>query len=134
MNQPCQEKEWGNKAYYCFFDLTLQVIGGKWKLMVIFHLAEQGTLRFGELRRTLPGITERMLVKQLRELEADGIVARKVHNTVPPCVEYSLTSTGLSLIPTIHTMRAWGENYEKNYSGKVFPVEDGFESPHDLGE
>ena len=89
---------------------TLAIIGGKWKILILYHLCA-GTQRFNELRRLLPDITQRMLTLQLRELEDDGIVHREVYPQVPPKVEYSLTEFGTTLMPVIDVMHAWGEQY-----------------------
>lgn len=91
----------------CPVEATLELIGGKWKGVILYHLMER-TYRFGELKRTMPGITQHMLTKQLRELEADGIIHRKVYAEVPPKVEYSLTKSGESLRQVIMMMRDWG--------------------------
>ena len=91
----------------CPVEATLELIGGKWKGVILYHLMER-TYRFGELKRTMPGITQHMLTKQLRELESDGIVHRKVYAEVPPKVEYSLTESGESLREVIMMMRDWG--------------------------
>ncbi|HZG58949.1 MAG TPA: winged helix-turn-helix transcriptional regulator [Anoxybacillus sp.] len=99
------------KTYNCEKELTLAVIGGKWKMLILWHLGKDGTKRFGELKALMPGITQRMLVNQLRELEADQIVQRKVYPVVPPKVEYSLTEHGKSLIPILDAMYEWGKNY-----------------------
>jgi len=93
----------------CPVEATLELIGGKWKGVILYHLLER-TYRFGELKRVMPGITQRMLTKQLRELETDGIVHRKVYAEVPPKVEYSLTEIGESLRGIILTMRDWGRS------------------------
>ncbi|MBA2874877.1 winged helix-turn-helix transcriptional regulator [Thermaerobacillus caldiproteolyticus] len=102
------------KIYNCEKELTLAVIGGKWKMLILWHLGKEGTKRFGELKALMPGITQRMLVNQLRELEADLIVQRKVYPVVPPKVEYSLTEHGKSLIPILDAMYEWGKNYMEN--------------------
>lgn len=96
----------------CTIETTAGLIGGRWKAVVIFHLLS-GTLRFGELRRLLPNATARMLTIQLRELEADGLVHRKVFAEVPPRVEYTLTNEGKSLGPIVTAMGAWGKAYER---------------------
>lgn len=93
--------------YSCPVEGTVDVIGGKWKSVIIFHLLD-GTKRFNELKRLNSGITQRMLTLQLRELEADGIVHREVYPVVPPKVEYSLTDFGFSLKPIVVMMREWG--------------------------
>jgi len=110
---PCEAKEIGGKRYRCYFELTLAVIGGKWKPIILHHLARAGWLRFSELRRGMPDITERMLTRQLRELEADGLLHREVFREVPPRVQYSLTEAGASLIPILMAMRDWGVEHER---------------------
>lgn len=92
----------------CPVTRAVQVIGGKWKLSIVFHLMG-GTRRFGELRRLIPGVTQQMLTSQLRELEADGIVHRKVYAEVPPKVEYSLTEVGQELKAVTRHLEKWGE-------------------------
>jgi DNA-binding HxlR family transcriptional regulator len=92
----------------CAVEATLQFIDGKWKGVILYHLLA-ATLRFNELRRLMPHVTQRMLTNQLRELEADGFVARKVYAEVPPKVEYSLTERGRSLEPVILALKAWGD-------------------------
>ncbi len=94
----------------CPVEATLEKIGGKWKGIILYHLLER-TYRFGELRRTMPGITQNMLTKQLRELEGDGLIQRKVYAEVPPKVEYSVTETGESLREIIMKMRDWGKQH-----------------------
>ncbi|BBM84940.1 winged helix-turn-helix transcriptional regulator [Candidatus Uabimicrobium amorphum] len=94
----------------CPVEATLELIGGKWKGVILYHLLER-TYRFGELKRVMPGVTQRMLTKQLRELESDGIINRKVYAQVPPKVEYSVTEVGESLRDIIMTMCKWGKNH-----------------------
>lgn len=91
----------------CPVEAALEIIGGKWKGVVLFHLL-QGTLRFGELQRAVGGVTQRVLTKQLRELEADGLVERTVFPVVPPKVEYCLTERGQSLEPILMALQSWG--------------------------
>lgn len=91
----------------CPVEAALEQIAGKWKGLIIFHLLDE-TLRFNELSRRAVNVTQRSLTKQLRELEADGIVRREVFAEVPPKVEYSLTVKGQSLRPAIEALRAWG--------------------------
>ncbi|TWI58090.1 winged helix-turn-helix transcriptional regulator [Halalkalibacter nanhaiisediminis] len=100
-----------DKMFNCEKELTLSVIGGKWKMLILWHLGREGTKRFGELKALMPGITQRMLVNQLRELEDDLIVHREVYPVVPPKVEYSLTEQGRSLMPILDSMYNWGKNY-----------------------
>jgi DNA-binding HxlR family transcriptional regulator len=97
-------------AYHCPVEATLDVIGGKWKVLILFWL-KGGTLRFGELRRKIPGVSERMLTQQLRELEEHGVVHREVYAVVPPRVEYSLTEYGQTLGPITALMCAWGKEH-----------------------
>lgn len=99
-----------NKEYQCSMELTLDLIGGKWKSLILWHLGEN-TLRFSELRKSLPQVTQKMLTQQLRELEDDGLVKRYIYTQVPPKVEYSLTETGRSLLPILATLCDWGINY-----------------------
>jgi len=96
----------------CPIDSTLKVIGGRWKTAVLYHLSS-GTKRFGELRRQLPNITQRMLTLQLRELEAAGLVRRTVYAEVPPRVEYDLTPWGESLRPVLDALSDWGKRYRR---------------------
>lgn len=100
-----------NKVFNCEKELTLNIIGGKWKMLILWHLGREGTKRFGELKSLMPGITQRMLVNQLRELEEDHIVHREVYPVVPPKVEYSLTELGESLMPILESMYDWGRQY-----------------------
>ena len=94
----------------CPVEVTLDAIGGKYKGMLLYHLLG-GTKRFGELRKLLPGVTQRMLTLQLRELEAVGIVHREVFAVVPPRVDYSLTTMGRSLGPIVRLMQDWGAEH-----------------------
>ena len=92
----------------CAVEAALSLIDGKWKGVVLFHLLER-THRFNEIRRRIPNVTQRMLTNQLRELEADGLIARTVYPQVPPKVEYSLTARGRSLEPVIAALKAWAD-------------------------
>ncbi|WP_319470237.1 helix-turn-helix domain-containing protein [uncultured Pseudodesulfovibrio sp.] len=112
MSGECGLKTCGSKQYYCNVELTLQVIGGKWKPIIIYRLAEEGVLRFSEIKRSIPNITQKMLTQQLREMEADGVVHRKVYPQVPPKVEYSLTEMGKSVMPVVESLCQWGKSYE----------------------
>lgn len=99
------------QAINCEKELTLAVIGGKWKLIILWHLGLEGTKRFSELKKLIPNITQKMLTNQLRELEEDLLVHREVYREVPPKVEYSLTAYGESLIPVLRMMYDWGKKY-----------------------
>ncbi|MET9213672.1 MULTISPECIES: winged helix-turn-helix transcriptional regulator [unclassified Nocardia] len=95
------------RPYSCGIDAALDVVGGKWKALILWALST-GTQRFGDLKRLVPGVTEKMLIQQLRELEHDGIVHREIYAQVPPKVEYSLTDLGVSLNAALVTLGAWG--------------------------
>src|SRR5262245_54806974 len=97
-------------AYGCGLEAALAVIGGKWKPIVLWHLTP-GARRFGELRRLVTGISEKMLIQQLREMEADGIVARRDSQEIPPRVEYSLTRFGVSLAQALRPLCDWGRDH-----------------------
>lgn len=99
----------------CPVTITLDKIGGRWKPLILFHLSH-GTRRYSELKRSIPAITEKMLIQHLRELEKDNLVKRTVMPVVPPHVEYSLTKTGKELSPVLEAMAAWGlkNNPQKN--------------------
>lgn len=97
-----------NKVYHCVLDLTMAYIGGKWKSIILWYLRD-GKKRFGELKKLIPDITERMLTLQLRGLEKDGLVDRKVFAEVPPRVEYKLTGLGQSILPVVEEMVKWGK-------------------------
>ena len=96
-------------------DLSLKVIGGKWKIPIIWMLKD-GVKRYGELRRSLPKVTHKMLTQQLRELESDEIISRKVFPEVPPKVEYNLTFLGQSVIPIIDLLKEWAEQYRSVFT------------------
>lgn len=93
----------------CPIERTLNLIGGKWKTVILWHLGIEGILRYGELRRRMPNITERMFSRQLKELISDGLIERKEYPQVPPKVEYLLTPKGQSLMPVLHLMCDWGK-------------------------
>lgn len=99
----------GKAMYVCGLDAAVDVVGGKWKPMILWALYAGRTLRFGELRRHIAGISEKVLIQQLRELESDGIVHREVYREVPPKVEYSLTPLGASLNEALIPLGEWGD-------------------------
>jgi len=98
----------------CPFELTIELIGGKWKGLILWGLHEKKVLRNGELLRLLPLITQKMLTQQLREMEKDGLINRVIYEQVPPKVEYSLTSHGEALRPILDMMLLWGEKYAQD--------------------
>lgn len=101
----------------CEVETTLKVIGGRWKVLIIRELIA-GVKRFGELQRALPGITQKMLTQQLREMEEDGIVHRQVYAQIPPKVEYSLTTLGESLKPILYAMHEWAVEHLSHINSK----------------
>ncbi|WP_298704861.1 helix-turn-helix domain-containing protein [uncultured Veillonella sp.] len=109
--------------YHLAIDATLEILSGKWKLLILCHLGD-GTLRTGELKRRMPGISQRMLTLQLRDLEKAGIISRKVYKEVPPRVEYSLTERGLSLRHILEDMSDWGSTLieERRQAGEIIEV------------
>ena len=92
----------------CPIRATIEIIGGKWKPVILYYIKTETVCRFGELKKYIPHITKKMLAQQLRELEADGIVNRKVYQQVPPKVEYTLTDYGATLKPMLALMADWG--------------------------
>lgn len=125
----------------CPVDATLSVIGGKWKGIILFHLT-MDTIRYNELQRRLPTVTPRILAKQLRELEEDGVVHREVYQEIPPKVEYSLTEFGRTLIPILNLMEAWGNqlilnileegNVESTSSARIAQLRKALFEPQDV--
>lgn len=99
------------KTYECPVELTVQVIGGKWKALLLWQIRDK-VLRYGEFKRSVPDITHKMLSQCLKELENDGLVKRKVYQVIPPMVEYSLTPEGKRLMPVLEAMQKWGVNYK----------------------
>lgn len=99
----------------CPVATTVGLIGNKWKLLIIRNLLV-GTQRFGELKRTIPGISQKVLTDNLRSMEADGIIKRKVYAEVPPKVEYSLSPLGNSMRPIIKAMETWGTEYKNSFN------------------
>lgn len=103
-----------NEAYNCPMEVTLELIGGKYKTLILWHLIDR-TLRFSELSRLIPQATPKMLTQQLKDLERDGFIVRKVYPVVPPKVEYSLSDFGKTLLPILDVMCDWGRDYmERN--------------------
>ncbi|XMB85831.1 winged helix-turn-helix transcriptional regulator [Mycoplasmatota bacterium WC44] len=108
-------KERNNKVscsnYRCEIEVTLELIGGKWKSLLLWNLRNHEIIRFNEFRRIIPEITQKMLTQQLRTLEEDRLINRKIYNQIPPMVEYSLSEEGKKLIPILDQMDKWGKNY-----------------------
>lgn len=95
-------------AYHCSVEAAIDIVGGKHKVLILWHLSKHGVLRFGELQRLMPQATPKMLTQQLRELEADGMLHRELYHQVPPKTEYSLTERGRSFVPILNALCAWG--------------------------
>lgn len=100
------------KTFQCPMELAMSIIGGKYKAVILWHLIDN-TLRYNEIQKFIPKATPKMLSQQLKELEADGIINRKMYPVVPPKTEYSLTELGKSLIPIIQALEDWGDGYFK---------------------
>lgn len=100
-----------NKEYHCPVEATLDVIGGKWKPLILWQLKELEVIRYNKLQQNLHGVSPRMLTKQLRELEEDGLVNRKMYPEIPPKVEYSLTEFGKTVTPILEALCNWGSEY-----------------------
>lgn len=109
------------RIYHCALDVTMDLVGGKWKTIVLWYL-RKGTKRFSELGKLIPGITEKMLSMQLRQLEKDGFVSRTVYPEVPPRVEYALTKHGKTLLPLLEEIAKWGRMMGKK-NGSIEKVD-----------
>ncbi len=103
-----------DKSYRCYFELAIDLIGGKWKSVILYHLGHHGVLRYADFKRFIPTITERMLTKALRELEGDGLIHREAYPEIPPKVEYSLLPKGESIMPILDALKNWGEGYHSD--------------------
>lgn len=111
------EVRMNGRTYHCALDITMDYLGGKWKVVVLWYLKEKPQ-RFSELKRLMPEITEKMLSLQLKKMEEDGLVARRVYAEVPPKVEYSLTPEGKTLIPALNALASWGRKKAEK-DGKI---------------
>lgn len=98
-----------NGDYNCEKELTLSVLSGKWKVVILWHLGVEGPHRFSDLQRLFPKLSHKVLTNQLRELMEDGIVHREVYPEVPPKVEYSMTALGMTILPIVEMMYEWGK-------------------------
>jgi DNA-binding HxlR family transcriptional regulator len=110
----------------CAVEAAIGILDGKWKSIILWHLLTEHTLRFGEIRKRIPNVTQRMLTNQLRELEEDGIIHREVYPQVPPKVEYSLTPLGMSLREILWALKAWGDEHMDLY-GQVMSAHQAVE-------
>jgi DNA-binding HxlR family transcriptional regulator len=108
--------------YICGIDAGMDVVSGKWKSLILWELDNYGARRFGELRRGLPGVSEKMLIQQLREMEQDGLIHREVYREVPPRVEYSLTGHGKSLNEALRPLGAWGTQRRARLAAEDTPA------------
>ncbi len=103
--------QYNNKEFYNTKDLAMYAIGGKYKIAIVWAFLENGTLRLSELTKILPDVNQRMLIRQLRELERDQLIQRTIYPVVPPKVEYQLTEIGLELSEIVQAICAWGDKY-----------------------
>ncbi len=121
-----QEVEYGKNIIFdensCPVTATMKVLGGKWKSILINAIYLTAPARFGELKRSVKGITQSMLTQQLRELEVDGLINRKIYAEIPPRVEYTLTEFGLTLSPIMQSMAKWGEEYRINKQNSIVEI------------
>lgn len=108
-----------NGPIFCPVVITLAVMGGKYKPLLLYHIEANKVLRFGQLRQLVSDASKKMLTQQLRELEADGLIHRKVYKVVPPKVEYSLTERGKSLQPVLREMGRWGASHARYYKKSI---------------
>jgi DNA-binding HxlR family transcriptional regulator len=108
-----------NGLVFCPVVITLAVMGGKYKPLLLYHIEANKVLRFGQLRQLVSDASKKMLTQQLRELEADGLIRRKVYKVVPPKVEYSLTERGKSLQPVLREMGRWGASHARYYGKSI---------------
>jgi len=114
--------EVNDKEFNCPFEVAIDIMDGKWKLYILWHLQAK-TRRFSDLKRRIPGITQKMLTQKLRELEKEHIINRKVYAEVPPRVEYSLTPFGEELKPIMEMLLEWGHYYSKEYGETDYAYE-----------
>ncbi|BCB74971.1 helix-turn-helix domain-containing protein [Phytohabitans flavus] len=115
--------------YICGIDAAMDVVSGKWKSLILWELNNYGTRRFGELRRGLPGVSEKMLIQHLREMEEDGLIHREVYREVPPRVEYSLTEDGKSLNEALRPLGEWGTKRSARLAAGSELIDQAFITP-----
>ena len=119
-----KKKEGEKVKYNCYVELALDIVGGKWKPIIIYYIGLKKVVRFNELKRSIPSINERMLARQLKELVKDKVIIRNDYKQVPPKVEYSLEPLGETLMPIIDSLKNWSVNYNKHYKKAVFEMEE----------
>jgi len=110
------------KNYHCHVELTLDIIGGKWKPIILYFIGKNKVLRYGEIKKSIPNINERMLTRQLRELEKHHLIHREIFKEIPPKVEYSLTPVGESVMPILYQMLKWGIKYNDDFEIAEFNI------------
>lgn len=113
--------EFKQRNYNCTLEVTADLIGGRWKPAILWYL-QADTVRFGELKRLIKGVSQKMLTQQLRELEEDGLIMRHIYAEMPPRVEYSLTEYGKTIVPLLTSMCAWGRKYLKDFNNNEIPI------------
>jgi DNA-binding HxlR family transcriptional regulator len=106
-----------DRLYYCPVNLAIEALTGKWKTLIVWQLTLHGSVRYGALKRSIPGITHKMLAQSLRQLEADGLVERRVFDVVPPHVEYELSPDGRRLEPVMRALEQFGARYASDTPG-----------------
>jgi len=104
------------KNYTSEIEITIEILSGKWIVLLLTHLGEEKVVRFNEFRKVFPDITQKMLSQQLKKLEVNNIIVKKIYNEVPPKVEYRLTTEGKKLLPILDTMQEWGQSYLKVFN------------------
>lgn len=104
------------RVFNCNMELALDIIGGKWKPILIYHIGNKGPLRYGQLKRLIPSISERVLSRELKDLENKKIICKTVYNEKILRVEYELTQTGLDVLPVLNALTRWGRSYNKEFN------------------
>lgn len=104
------------KVFYCNVELTIDIIGGKWKPLIIYQIGKHEGIRYGDLKRKIPNINERVLTRQLRELEENKLIKRQIYDELPQRVEYSLCEITKSLAPILYDLGKWGKEYNKSFN------------------
>ncbi|SFB59831.1 transcriptional regulator, HxlR family [Cohnella sp. OV330] len=115
--------EFRDKKYRCASEVAMELVSGKWKVLILSHLSEH-TFRFGELLKLMPGATHKMLAEQLRDLECDGLIIRSVYPVIPPKVEYELTDRGMRLVPILEALCDFGADYIDSFPAQSPVMEE----------